>query len=361
MAGSNFGKLLQLSTFGESHGIGIGGILDGFPANFEIDFEALNRFVAKRKPGQSRLTTQRKEDDEIEFLSGIFEGKTTGTPIAFLIRNNDAKSKDYDNNKIVYRPSHADFTYDQKYGIRDHRGGGRSSARETVARVVAGGFAIQYLKSKGIEMQAFVDQVGEIRLPWENQHGENLIYSETQIESNSVRCPDEQMALKMQTKIEETKKEGDSIGGCVACKIVNIPIGLGEPVFDKLNAVLGQALFSINAVKGVEFGAGFESVTKNGSEHNDLFLAGGKTTTNYSAGVQGGISNGMPIYFRVAFKPVATIAKIQNTIDADLKSSTIQGKGRHDACVVPRAVPIVEAMTALVLLDYYLLQKVHGQ
>ncbi|MGJ8661966.1 MAG: chorismate synthase [Bacteroidota bacterium] len=360
MAGSSFGNLLRLSTFGESHGVGIGGILDGFPANFEIDFEALNRFVSKRKPGQSKLTTQRKEDDQIEFLSGIFEGKSTGTPIAFLIRNNDSRSKDYDNNKIVYRPSHADFAYDQKYGIRDHRGGGRSSARETVARVVAGGLALQYLQSKGINMQAFVDQVGGIRLPWSNQHGESLSYTEAEIEANPVRCPDTDIAAKMQKKIEETKASGDSIGGCIACKIVNLPIGLGEPVFDKLHAVLGQALFSINAVKGVEFGSGFESVTQKGSEHNDLFLEGGKTSTNFSAGIQGGISNGMPIYFRVAFKPVATIAKIQNTIDADLKSREIQGKGRHDACVVPRAVPIVEAMTSLVLLDYYLIQKVHG-
>ncbi len=361
MAGSSFGKLIQLTTFGESHGIGIGGILDGFPANFKIDFEELNRFVAKRKPGQSKITTQRKEDDDVEFLSGIFEGKTTGTPIAFLIRNYDSKSKDYDNNKVVYRPSHADFAYDQKYGIRDHRGGGRSSARETVARVVAGGLALQYLKTKGIELQAFVDQVGDIRMPWEDQHSDELAYTENEIEASILRCPNSNVSSEMQSLIEKTKASGDSIGGCVACKIVNVPVGLGEPVFDKLNAVLGHALFSINAVKGVEFGAGFESVTKNGSEHNDLFEEGGKTVTNYSAGIQGGISNGMPIYFRVAFKPVATIAKIQNTIDADLRTSSIQGKGRHDACVVPRAVPIVEAMSALVLLDYYLLQKVHGQ
>jgi|TARA_R110000737_G_scaffold345006_1_gene372856 chorismate synthase len=360
MSGSSFGTLLRLSTFGESHGVGIGGTIDGFPSNFEIDFEKLNRFVAKRKPGQSKITTQRKEDDEIEFLSGIFEGKTTGTPIAFLIRNNDAKSKDYDNNKDVYRPSHADFTYDQKYGIRDYRGGGRSSARETVARVVAGGLAIQYLNSKGIQLQGFVDQVGDIRLPWKNQHSSELEYTDNQIETSIVRCPDSMTAMHMQSLIEETKASGDSIGGCVACKIVNLPIGLGEPVFDKIHAVLGQALFSINAVKGVEFGAGFESVTKNGSEHNDLFLEGGKTSTNYSAGSQGGITNGMPIYFRVAFKPVATIAKIQNTIDADLKTREIQGKGRHDACVVPRAVPIVEAMTAMVILDFYLLQKAYA-
>ncbi|MFA7274126.1 MAG: chorismate synthase [Crocinitomicaceae bacterium] len=361
MAGSSFGKILRLTTFGESHGVGIGGTIDGFPSNFSIDFEELNRFVAKRRPGQSHLTTQRKESDEIEFLSGIFEGKTTGTPIAFLIRNQDAKSKDYDNNTTVYRPSHADFAYDQKYGIRDHRGGGRSSARETVARVVAGGLAIQYLRKSGIELQAFVDQVGDVRLPWKNQHSAVFEYSENQIETSSVRCPEAIPAMHMQSLIEKTKASGDSIGGCVACKIINVPIGLGEPVFDKLQAVLGQALFSINAVKGVEFGAGFDSVGMNGSTHNDIFLPGGNTATNFSAGVLGGISNGMPIYFRVAFKPVATIAKIQDTIDENLNPATIQGKGRHDACVVPRAVPIVEAMTALVLLDFYLLQKAYVQ
>jgi chorismate synthase len=360
MSGSSFGRILDLSTFGESHGVGIGGTIDGFPSNFEIDFEALKRFVAKRSPGQSKLTTQRKEADEIEFLSGIFEGKTTGTPIAFLVRNKDVKSKDYDNNKTVYRPSHADFTYDQKYGIRDYRGGGRSSARETVARVVAGGLALQYLKSIGITLQAFVDQVGDIRLPWKNQHSSVLEYTESQIETSILRCPESIPATQMQSLIEKTKAAGDSIGGAIACKIVNLPIGLGEPVFDKIHAVLGQALFSINAVKGVEFGAGFESVKMNGSKHNDIFLEGGKTSTNFSAGMQGGVSNGMPIYFRVAFKPVATIAKIQDTINQDLKPSSIQGKGRHDPCVVPRAVPIVEAMTALVLLDFYLLQKVHG-
>jgi chorismate synthase len=360
MSGSSFGRLLRLSTFGESHGEAIGGTVDGFPSNFKIDFEALRLFVAKRRPGQSKLTTQRKEDDEIEFLSGIFEGKTTGTPIAFLIRNKDAKSKDYDNNMTVYRPSHADFTYDKKYGIRDYRGGGRSSARETVARVVAGGLALQYLQSIGIEIQAFVDQVGDIRLPWENQHSLELVYSEKEIEASNVRCPDSTIALQMQSLIEKTKADGDSIGGCVACKIINLPVGLGEPVFDKIHAVLGQVLFSINAVKGVEFGAGFESVKMTGSNHNDLFIEGGKTETNFSAGTQGGITNGMPIYFRVAFKPVATIAKIQSTIDQDLKASSIQGKGRHDPCVVPRAVPIVEAMTALVLLDFYLLQKAYG-
>lgn len=360
MSGSSFGRILRLNTFGESHGIGIGGTIDGFPSNFAIDFEELNRFVGKRRPGQSKITTQRTEYDEIEFLSGIFEGKTTGTPIAFLIRNKDTKSQDYSNNNSVYRPSHGDFTYDKKYGIRDYRGGGRSSARETVARVVAGGLACQYLKTKGIELQAFVDQVGEIRLPWKNQHSLVLEYSENDIENSLVRCPETAFASQFQNLIEITKSNGDSIGGCIACKIVNLPVGLGEPVFDKITAIMGQAMFSINAVKGVEYGSGFESVKLNGSAHNDPFLPGGKTATNFSAGTQGGITNGMPIYFRVAFKPVASIAKIQNTIDQNLESTTIKTEGRHDPCVVPRAVPIVEAMAALVLLDFFLAQKVHA-
>lgn len=359
MPGSNFGKIVRLTTFGESHGVGLGGILDGFPAGFEIDFDALKTFVAKRKPGQNKLVTQRKEEDDIEFLSGIFEGKTTGAPLAFLIRNEDAKSKDYSNNKEVYRPSHADFTYDKKYGIRDYRGGGRSSARETVARVVAGGLALQYLEQKGIHIQGFVDQVGAIRLPWKDQHAAHLVYTESEIENSLVRCPDQTVSTEMQTLIELTKKNGDSIGGCIACKVVNVPIGLGEPVFDKLPAVLGQAMLSINAVKGIEFGAGFAAAEMKGSDHNDVYDESGNRTSNFSAGTLGGISDGAPIYFRVAFKPVATIAAVQNTIDADGNPTTIQGKGRHDACVVPRAVPIVEAMTALVLLDFYLLQNAY--
>ncbi len=359
MPGSSFGKIVRLTTFGESHGVALGGILDGFPAGFSIDLEELNRFVAKRRPGQSKLVTQRKEEDQVEFLSGVFEGGTTGTPIAFLIRNADAKSKDYDNNKEVYRPSHADYTYDKKYGLRDHRGGGRSSARETVARVVAGGIALQYLSQKGIQFQAFVDQVGNIRLPWKNQHFEHLSYSESEIEASLVRCPDEVISKKMQALIETTKSNGDSIGGCVACKITNVPVGLGEPVFDKLPAILGQAMLSINAVKGIEFGEGFSAVEMNGSEHNDTYDKMGQPTTNFAAGTLGGISNGQPIYFRVAFKPVATIAKEQMTIDQDGNPSTIKGKGRHDACVVPRAVPIVEAMAALVILDFYLMQNAY--
>lgn len=350
---------MRLTTFGESHGVGLGGILDGFPAGLEIDFDALNSFVAKRKPGQSKITTQRNEGDEVKFLSGIFEGKTTGTPLAFLIKNKDAKSKDYSHNKDVFRPSHADLTYQQKYGLRDYRGGGRSSARETVSRVVAGGLAIQFLNTKGVKFQAFVDQVGDVKLPWKNQHSPELQYEEEQIEQSIVRCPDDGVSLKMQELIEVTKKSGDSIGGCIACKISNVPVGLGEPVFDKLTAVLGQAMLSINAVKGIEFGAGFSAAEMNGSEHNDTYNADGNPTTNFAAGTLGGISNGQPIYFRVAFKPVATIAKEQNTIDSEGNPTTISGKGRHDPCVVPRAVPIVEAMSALVLLDYYLIQNAY--
>jgi chorismate synthase len=359
MPGSSLGKILRLTTFGESHGVGLGGIIDGFPAGMKIDFDKLNAFVSKRKPGQSKLVTQRTEADEIEFLSGIFEGQTTGTPIAFLIRNEDAKSKDYAHNKDVYRPSHADFTYDKKYGIRDYRGGGRSSARETVARVVAGGLALQYLENKGIQLQAFVDQVGEIRLPWLNQHSSELNYTEAEIENSLVRCPDQKTSDEMQSLIEKTKKNGDSIGGCVACKITHVPLGLGEPVFDKLNAALGHSMLSINAVKGIEFGEGFGSVEMNGSTHNDTFDKDGQPISNYAGGTLGGISNGQAIYFRVAFKPVATIAKEQNTIDAQGNPTVIEGKGRHDACVVPRAVPIVEAMSALVLMDFYLLQNAY--
>jgi chorismate synthase len=359
MSGSSFGKILQLSTFGESHGFGVGGILDGFPPLFQLDIEEIQKFVAKRRPGQSTLVTQRKEEDKILFLSGLLNNQTTGTPIAFMVKNEDAKSKDYSHNQDVYRPSHADFTFDKKFGIRDHRGGGRSSARETVARVIAGGMAKQYLSSLGIEIQAFVDQVGDIHLKNNYRHQEGLPYLESEIESNLVRCPDAVIASKMEELIRKTKKNGDTIGGCISCRITGTPVGLGEPVFDKLSAILGQAMLSINAVKGVEFGEGFDCVKMKGSEHNDAFTEGGKTKTNYSAGMQGGISNGMPIDFRVAFKPVATIMHTQETIDSEGKAQTIGGKGRHDACVVPRAVPIVEAMAALVILDFYLLQKAY--
>ncbi|MBU2018032.1 MAG: chorismate synthase [Bacteroidetes bacterium] len=357
MSGSTFGRFLRLTTYGESHGEAIGGILDGFPSNFEINFEELQTFVDKRKPGQSKLVTQRKESDTIQVLSGVFEGKSLGTPIAFMVPNEDAKSKDYSNNKDVYRPSHADLNYQQKYGIRDHRGGGRSSARETVARVIAGGIAKQFLESEGIFIQAFVDQIGSIRL--EKKDKLDFLYNESSIEASLVRCPEPQTSSLMEELVLKTKKDGDSIGGAIFCRIKGVPFGLGEPVFDKLHAKLGQALFSINAVKGVEFGSGFSGIEMLGSQHNDLFVEGGKTESNNSGGIIGGISNSMPIDFRVAFKPVATIAKPQQTINSELKEDTIQGKGRHDACVVPRAVPIVEAMAALTILDFYLMYKIY--
>lgn len=357
MAGSTFGTLLRLTTFGESHGRAIGGILDGFPSNFELNPSKLAAFVAKRKPGQSKLVTQRNETDTVDFLSGIFENKTLGTPIAFAVFNEDAKSKDYAHNTDVYRPSHADYTFDAKYGIRDHRGGGRSSARETVARVIAGGLAKQYLSSLGIEIQAYVDQVGEIKMS--PTKGLSQLFSEESIEANPVRCPDAHLATAMEELILATRKKGDSIGGGIACRIVGVPAGLGEPVFDKLSAVLGQAMLSINAVKGFEIGSGFAGISLNGSVHNDLFEPDFRTSSNHSGGIQGGISNGMPIDFRVAFKPVATIMMDQQTVNSKGEAATISGKGRHDPCVVPRAVPIVEAMAALVVLDFYLQQKAY--
>jgi chorismate synthase len=352
MAGSSFGKHICLTTFGESHGAAIGGIIDGFPSNFEVNLDALQAFVNKRKPGQSKLVTQRQEDDQVQFLSGIFEGKTLGTPIAFMIPNKDAKSKDYSHLKDSYRPSHADFTFDKKFGHRDYRGGGRSSARETVSRVVAGGLAIQFLETKGIQIQAWVDQVGPIRYFAPSRHLSELFHTETEIESSPTRCPDKVKAAEMEELILSTKKAGDSIGGCISCRIVGLPVGLGEPVFDKLNAKLAQAMVSINAVKGIEFGEGFACVEMNGSAHNDEFLPDGTTKTNFSAGIQGGISNGLPVDFRVAFKPVATIMHDQKSINSKGEEVIIEGKGRHDACVVPRAVPIVEAMASLVVLDF---------
>ncbi|PJB12733.1 MAG: chorismate synthase [Flavobacteriales bacterium CG_4_9_14_3_um_filter_40_17] len=350
MAGNSYGTLFRLTTFGESHGKGIGGIIDGCPAELKIDFEAIQKDLDRRKPGQSAIVTQRKESDEVQFLSGIFEGKTTGTPIAFLIANLDQKSQDYSHIEAAYRPSHADYTYDQKYGFRDHRGGGRSSARETAARVVAGALAKQLLK--GISVQAYVSSVGNLKL--------NIPYQQLDLasaEDNIVRCPDAAMAKKMEAYIKDIRKKGDTVGGVVSCVIKNVPVGLGEPVFDKLHAELGKAMLSINAVKGFEYGSGFEGAAMKGSEHNDLFETGGRTKTNHSGGVQGGISNGMDIYFNVAFKPVATLIQNQETIDKDGNMTTIMGKGRHDPCVVPRAVPIVEAMAALVLTDFYLRNK----
>lgn len=350
MAGNSFGKIFTLTTFGESHGLAIGGIIDGCPAGITIDFDAISAEMRRRKPGQSAIVTQRKEDDEVKFLSGIFEGKTTGTPIGFLIENTDQKSQDYSHIKDVYRPSHADFTYDKKYGFRDYRGGGRSSARETATRVAAGAIAKQLLPN--IKINAFVSSVGEIFI---DKPYQELDFSK--IEDNAVRCPDEATAAKMEALIRETRKQGDTVGGTITCVLQNVPIGLGEPVFDKLHAELGKAMLSINAVKGFEYGSGFCGAKMKGSEHNDIFNPDGTTKSNLSGGIQGGISNGMDIYFRVAFKPVATIMQKQETIDSKGNKTIAEGKGRHDPCVVPRAVPIVEAMAALVLADFYLLDK----
>lgn len=351
MAGNSFGKIFKLTTFGESHGPAIGGIIDGCPAGLSIDFEAIYAEMQRRKPGQSAIVTQRKEEDNVKFLSGIFEGKTTGTPIGFIIENTDQKSKDYSHIKDVYRPSHADYTYDKKYGIRDYRGGGRSSARETACRVLAGAIAKQLLQN--IKITAYVSSVGEMEL--KKQYSE-VDFSE--IEKNPVRCPDAEMASKMESYIKSIRKEGDTVGGTVTCVIQNVPVGLGEPVFDKLHAELGKAMLSINAVKGFEYGSGFAGTSMKGSEHNDAFNEDGSTKTNHSGGIQGGISNGEDIYFKVAFKPVATIMQKQQTIDSKGDKAVAEGKGRHDPCVVPRAVPIVEAMAALVLADFYLLNKI---
>lgn len=350
MAGNTFGNVFRLTTFGESHGRAIGGVLDGCPAGIALDLEAVQNDLNRRKPGQSAIVTQRKEPDTVEFYSGIFEGKTTGTPIGFAIHNTNQKSKDYSHIKDSYRPSHADYVYDKKYGFRDYRGGGRSSARETASRVVAGAIAKQFLGN--ININAFVSQVGELKLEKPYQE---LDFA--QIESNPVRCPDAGMASKMEEYIKAIKKEGDTIGGVITCVAQNVPIGLGEPVFDKLHAELGKAMLSINAVKGFEYGSGFAGIAMKGSAHNDSFNPDGSTKTNRSGGVQGGISNGMDIYFNVAFKPVATVLQGYDTIDQDGNTVRTQGKGRHDPCVVPRAVPIVEAMTALVLADYKLLAR----
>ena len=351
MAGSSFGTLFKLTTFGESHGTAIGGIIDGVPANFLLDIPAIQLELDRRKPGQSTLVTQRKESDTVQFLSGIFEGKTLGSPIGFIILNENQKEADYAHLKDTFRPSHADFTYDKKYGIRDYRGGGRSSARETASRVVAGALAKQVLNSIGIKFSTFVDQVGDIRF-----HSDEF-FALKEIESNLVRCPDKNVATKMENLIREVRKEGDTIGGVISCVIKGVPAGLGEPVFDKLPAELGKAMLSINAVKAFEIGSGMESIIMRGSQHNDLFNEDGTTQTNHSGGIQGGISNGMPIHFRVAFKPVATIMQTQESINTQGDKIELEGKGRHDACVVPRAVPIVEAMAALVILDFYLRNK----
>ncbi len=350
MAGNTFGNFFKLTTFGESHGEAIGGVIDGCPAGVSIDLDAIENQMMRRRPGQSAIVTQRKEADTVRFLSGIFEGKTTGSPIGFIIENTNQKSADYTHIKDSYRPSHADYTFDKKYGYRDYRGGGRSSARETACRVAAGAIASQLLGA--IAITGYVSSVGDLTLEKPYQE---LDFNT--VDSNVVRCPDAEMASKMIAKIKEIKKQGDTIGGIITCVIQNVPVGLGEPVFDKLHAQLGKAMLSINAVKGFEFGSGFKGATMNGSEHNDLFNQDGTTKSNLSGGVQGGISNGMDIYFRVAFKPVATIMQKQQTINSKGEKVEMQGKGRHDPCVVPRAVPIVEAMAALTIADFWLANK----
>jgi len=353
--GNSLGMLLKITTFGESHGKAIGVILDGCPAGLAVDLEKIQADLDRRKPGQSRITTQRQEGDQVEILSGIFEGKTTGMPISMVIWNQDAKSKDYTHISNVFRPSHADYTYQTKYGIRDHRGGGRSSARETATWVASGSIAKQLLAQTGIDITAYVSQVGSIKL--KTGYGELDLGS---VDQNIVRCPDQKVAAQMVSLIDDTRKNRDTIGGVITCIITGTPPGLGDPVFSKLHATLGNAMLSINAVKGFEYGSGFQGVEMTGSEHNDEFQTeGGKirTKTNYSGGIQGGISNGEDIYFRVAFKPVATIMKNQETVDEEGNRAVVSGKGRHDPCVVPRAVPIVEALAALVLADFYLMNK----
>lgn len=353
--GNSFGKLFKITTFGESHGLALGVIIEGCPAGLKIDEEKIRLEMQRRKPGQSKITTQRKEEDEIQILSGVFEGKSTGTPIGIVIPNSDQKSKDYSHISDKFRPSHADYTYFEKYGIRDYRGGGRSSARETAARVAAGAIAKQLLETKGVTVQAFVSQVGDLTL--EKSYQEMDL---SKAEENIVRCPDPETAERMIDLIDSVRLERDTIGGVVTCVIKNTPVGIGEPVFDRLHAELGKAMLSINAVKGFEYGSGFEGVKMRGSQHNDTFVKERDkihTLTNHSGGIQGGISNGEDIYFRVAFKPVATIMQDQESLNEAGESVIVSGKGRHDPCVVPRAVPIVEAMAALVIADYILLAK----
>lgn len=347
---NTLGNFLTLNTFGESHGLAYGGIINNFPAGLTVDFDKIQFELNRRKPGQSAIVTQRKENDEVQFLSGIFEGKTTGTSIGFLIENQNQKSKDYDHISSAYRPSHADFTYDQKYGIRDHRGGGKSSARETVNWVVAGALAKQLLPE--ISINAYVSSVGEIfcEKPYQD-----LDFSQT--ENNEVRCPDAETAERMISKIKEIKKDGNTIGGTITCVIKNVPIGIGEPIFSKLQAELGKAMLNINACKGFEYGSGFCGAKMTGKEHNDLFNEDFTTKTNLSGGIQGGISNGMDIYFRVAFKPVATILRPQESVNKEGDKTIVEGKGRHDPCVLPRAVPIVENLAAFVLADLFLVNK----
>ena len=350
-----FGNVFTLSTFGESHGEAIGGVVDGMPAGVDIDLDFIQQELNRRRPGQSKITTSRQESDSVEILSGVFEGKSTGCPIGFIVRNSNQRSEDYENMRDVFRPSHADFTYYNKYGLRDHRGGGRSSARETISRCVGGALAKLALRKLGIRITAYTSQVGDIVIDRDYSH-----YDFDEIERNIVRCPDVEKAERMVALIDQVKQEGDTIGGVISCVVQGCPIGLGEPAFDKLHAALGAAMLSINAVKGFEYGEGFDGVRARGSEQNDIFvLKDGTihTLTNHSGGIQGGISNGNDIFFRVAFKPVATLLRPQPTVNAQGQETTLAVKGRHDPCVLPRAVPVVEAMAAMTILDFYLLHK----
>ncbi|OAV74108.1 Chorismate synthase [Bacteroidales bacterium Barb7] len=354
---NTFGTIFKLTSFGESHGAGIGGVIDGCPAGITLDTDFIRRELSRRKPGQSTITTSRQEDDEVQFLSGLYEGKTTGTPIGFVVWNNNQHSADYEEMKQKYRPSHADYTYQMKYGIRDPRGGGRSSARETVARCVAGAIAKQILRKQGIEIQAYTSQVGAVKL--EKPY---TAYDLSLTETNAVRCPDPQRATEMEALITRIKAEGDTVGGVITCIARGVPAGLGEPAFGKLHAALGHAMLTINAAKGFDYGDGFDAALYRGSERNDPFYNDNgriNTRTNHSGGIQGGISNGQDIYFRVAFKAVATLLTEQETVTADGLDTTLKARGRHDPCVLPRAVPIVEAMAAMTLLDYLLLQQAH--
>ena len=352
---NTFGNIFRLTTFGESHGEAIGGVVDGMPAGIDIDIDFIQAELNRRRPGQSKITTSRQEADQVELLSGVFEGKSTGCPIGFIVRNTNQHSQDYENMRNVFRPSHADYTYQQKYGIRDHRGGGRSSARITISRCVGGALAKLVLKQLGISVQAYTSQVGNIALE-RDYH----LYDLSQTETNAVRCPDAEKAAQMEALITQVKGEGDTIGGVITCVIKGCPAGLGEPEFGKLHADLGAAMLSINAVKGFEYGEGFSGVTARGSEQNDIFIPGPNgitTATNHSGGIQGGISNGQDIYFRVAFKPVATLLKEQDTVDIEGNPTTLTAKGRHDPCVLPRAVPVVEAMAAMTILDHFMFQN----
>ncbi|MBR3092881.1 MAG: chorismate synthase [Bacteroidaceae bacterium] len=350
-----FGNVFTLSTFGESHGEAIGGVVDGMPAGVDIDLDFIQQELNRRRPGQSKITTSRQESDRVEILSGVFEGKSTGCPIGFIVRNSNQRSEDYENMRDVFRPSHADFTYYNKYGLRDHRGGGRSSARETISRCVGGALAKLALRKLGIRITAYTSQVGDIVIDRDYSH-----YDFDEIERNIVRCPDAEKAERMVALIDQVKQEGDTIGGVISCVVQGCPIGLGEPAFDKLHAALGAAMLSINAVKGFEYGEGFDGVRARGSEQNDIFVSKDgtiHTLTNHSGGIQGGISNGNDIFFRVAFKPVATLLRPQPTVNAQGQETTLAVKGRHDPCVLPRAVPVVEAMAAMTILDFYLLHK----